>query len=161
MSSTLCLRICYISRSTEPDWKVGHDLIDKLVKNWEKNGLPDDIAWMNDPENAKEILHENLNTLEEAVLGQRNDVSSLEFFGHDIYITGGMTWGDDPTDCYTAIETLSNLKIMEACGFNPELPDYEGILKEILEKKELIPLLMDINQELNKLIKESSNERQE
>ena len=51
-------------------------------------------------------------------LGYR-DMGSLTFKGYEIYLSGGMSFGDEPSDSYNTINKLNGLpkEILEAGGF--------------------------------------------
>ena len=56
--------------------------------------------------------------LKESTLNDRRDVTFFEFLGYTLYITGGMSWGDAPTDAYTIFEKFNYLplRIREGLG---------------------------------------------
>lgn len=94
-----------------------------------------------------------LEDVKEAVAGNRRDCGSESIGGVDILVSGGMTWGDDPTDTYTSISKLEDCGgILEAVGFYPNIPDYRTMLERILTVKNALPELMGLDEELDKMI---------
>jgi len=47
------------------------------------------------------------------VLGYRRDVTTMQFAGHDYWLTGGMSWGETPTDAYERIAALDRIGLYE------------------------------------------------
>ena len=46
----------------------------------------------------KETINETFNSLED------RDVASFDFMGYTIYVTGGLSWGDGPTETFNTFE---------------------------------------------------------
>ena len=81
------------------------------------------------------------------------DCTELDLFGHSIFIAGGISSGDSPSDTMDSIHRLEEHDILDKCGFNSDIGlDYAGILSSILENKEALPLLMGKHTQLDKLI---------
>ena len=74
------------------------------------NALPDSI------DEAKEFVREIINEAIDAI-GTR-EVTSIRHKGETIYITGGMSFGDDPTDAYDSFNKFEYLPkvILDAGG---------------------------------------------
>jgi len=70
------------------------------------------------PKDMKEVRKEFANAINEGIkaLQGRRDVTFIEHKGDRIYTTGGMSWGDDPTEAYRIFENLLRLpqKILKA-----------------------------------------------
>lgn len=45
------------------------------------------------------------------IFGPRRDTTTITIAGRDYLITGGMTWGDEPTDSFRGIEFLDDLDV--------------------------------------------------
>ncbi len=58
-----------------------------------------------------------LKVVKAGVNGERRDLTWSQFAGWTVYITGGLSWGDTPTDCCEAITTLQETGILDAAGF--------------------------------------------
>ena len=162
MGADLCLEVWYIERKKKPNWQAGHKLIDKLADEWvEKDQLPDDLDWMDDVKQARGELHGSLNTVKEGCNRKRRDVTSIYFGKYDIYVTGGMSWGDSPTSAYNDVMMLNQLGILEACGFNPRLISHEKILNKILKNQEILPLLIGIDKDLDAMVEKKMKGRKD
>jgi hypothetical protein len=78
--------------------------------------------------------------------------------GHDIHC---IYYGDqdDPTEvaleCYSCCETLTSYEIGDT---DNDTPPYPEIVDDLLEKKELLPLLIGVNEELDRLIEQRMKE---
>jgi len=76
-----------------------------------------DIA---DEENPREYL---LRCFDDVTVGGR-DIAVMQIEGKRYYFTGGMSWGDDPTDSYQKVSLLSSTGLLdEPFGFDPMHPD--------------------------------------
>ena len=56
---------------------------------------------------AKEIMRKVVERFFDNV--DCRDIGSILFKGYNIYLSGGMSWGDSPTDSYDAISTFNLL----------------------------------------------------
>jgi len=67
-----------------------------------------------DPDLTIEAIRDRLlEAVDEIVFNERRDLAIL-FFGEDaLYVTGGMTWGDDPTEAYKHVQLLGNTRITD------------------------------------------------
>jgi hypothetical protein len=91
------------------------ELVDELAQNL---GLDDDATGHGAEDDAEQqalisrirgALHEALNE----VLGERRDVSAIEFGGRTYWLTGGLSWGDSPTEAFDAIAALDSIKLFD------------------------------------------------
>lgn len=139
-----------MDESFKPDWKKGHSHINKLTKKDLKN-----CEHLGDTaKEIKDILHEKLNNIKENYENDSRELTTLEFPPYKVYLTGGMSWGDDPSDIYGDISTLNDFMILEKVGFN-EVPDYKSIVDIILKQTTVLPMLMSLHPDLDKLIAEN------
>ena len=69
---------------------------------------------------AKEIFKEIIKDAFESVKGHYRDVAEIRHKGEIIYISGGMSWGDIPTDSCDVFYKFGNLpkKVLKAGGIN-------------------------------------------
>lgn len=79
------------------------------ARTWHNPGDPEPDKGEPDQERAALIrdLREALHAALDEVLGGRRDVTTMQFAGRDYWLTGGMSWGDTPTDAYEWVSALN------------------------------------------------------
>lgn len=88
---------------TDPDWFDGHD--------------PDESEGL---EQIRAVLRTDLRELREAIAGCR-EVAEMIVRGARLYLTGGMSWGDGPTEVWDVIARLRAVRgVLAAAGFEGE-----------------------------------------
>jgi hypothetical protein len=124
MGADLCLTYVTIRRDKKPNWDAGQAAINRLDKKWkaavkrDPDFVPDeDTFGGRDAEDIISDLKADLSDLKEGVKGLRRDMTTIIVGIWDIYVTGGMSWGDDPTDLYAGLRRLYDAGIIKACGF--------------------------------------------
>lgn len=92
---------------TEERGKVLNDIVNGLsekdiedVGNW--------TSW-EDLVEAKEVIQDYIETYKDNNFSGRRDVTWLTLGGCRYYFSGGMSWGDSPTDAYDVIMILSQI----------------------------------------------------
>lgn len=129
------------------DWNKGHAFIDKLTDkqllNVEHLG--------EDSDTIKKALHDNLNSVKNAYKGNDRELTILEFPPYKVYLTGGMSWGDSPTELFNDINDLEAIGALDEVGFNNVI-DYKAIVKKILKQKTILPMLMSLDKDFDSLI---------
>jgi hypothetical protein len=113
---------------------VGHLLDDYLGSHGiEELSDPDEGKWQAALGDIREELQKQLGDLEDLITKPHRDMASMVFEGWWLYVTGGASWGDPPTEAAETISALSQDmeplggKVLEACGFDwPENPSTEG-----------------------------------
>jgi hypothetical protein len=150
MGADMCFSLFYEPSDMpfKPDWNKGFKAIDSYIKAGKISHF-DYIS--DDPKTLKSALYEKLTNVKNAYENGSRELTELYLSPYKIYVTGGMSWGDAPSDLYTDINDLENIDILIDVGFN-EVPDYQKIVENILSKKEILPLLMSINPVLDTLI---------
>ena len=135
------------------DFKKGHAFIDTLAKKWKKTGkIPEDVECLGDTlAICTHVLHDYLDDIKTVYTDQNREAVYLEYPPHRIYITGGMSWGDSPTNIYSSMNLLGELNVLNEVGFNI-LIDYKKILEKILESKVILPMIMGLDPDLDKMI---------
>jgi len=65
-----------------------------------------DIEYLDDKKTKqlKDKAKEVVKKMEEIITGQPRDLTWINHKGHVIYLTGGMSWGDSPTDSFCDFE---------------------------------------------------------
>ena len=93
-------------------------------------------AWEEGPEKFKEEIENIIKTV--INYPYRRDSASITIHEIEIIISGGMSWGDEPTELSNKITLFNRLprEIIEAGGFSyEELPSiYESFIKENKDK---------------------------
>lgn len=137
----------------KPDFERGRAFIKELREEWEKGG-------QSDAEEEAESLESYLDEFEEIWEGGRRDTTTHTFGAQDAIITGGMSWGDNPTESYSVISYLDEYNVLEACGFYPPVIDWKKLFELALDKggSKLLPLLMGLDPDLDAIIKEKLKE---
>ena len=75
--------------------------------------------------------------------------------GHlNILYTGGMSWGDSPSETFDLIADLEESGgIMEAIGFYQDDHDYKELLMKVLSlHKQICPTLLGLDPTLDKIV---------
>jgi len=147
-----------------PDWARGHQRINDLCDEMKATGkIVIYLAARGDMEkdlpNIRETLHKYLQQIELCYNSRRGSLVCLEFFPYRVWVTGGESYGDAPTDLYTTVMVMNQLSVLDAVGFNPVLPNYRKMIHTIIKNKELQPLLLHTDPDLDKLLeKEFKND---
>ncbi len=123
MGADLILAALVIDNQREPDFKAGHRAIERLTaKDLE---VPDEFI-DEDPETPeglgriRAVLAADLDELQ-CSLDESREVDLIDVRGATVYLTGGMSYGDSPTDLFETITRLRAAKgVLRAVGFENE-----------------------------------------
>lgn len=131
MGADMCLMVIAHPRGKKIDLAKGMRYIDHLTDSDVTNAKDDpsfeffDFQALNEPdaldlEGYKDLLRTLATEVVESL--NRRDVTTLRIFGWELYVTGGMTWGDDPTETFNLWNQLWQLGLLgeglyEALGF--------------------------------------------
>lgn len=137
----------------KPDWDAARKWIEDQSAVWIKTDtLPREIDWMGDPEDAGKQLLGYLETVQQAYEAGSRELTSLEFPPYRIHLTGGMSWGDDPSELFQPINILNELNLLDMCGFNTTL-NYKKIVEKMLPiVEDHHPLLIGLDPDLDALL---------
>lgn len=151
MGADMIAATIWLAQGTEPDWEKAettlagftcpaggfpedHDLSDTIVEDMILGEYEDKEA--STDKQRKEIVDGILKgayqVVKDGVEGKRRDMTFSVFAGWVVYISGGLSWGDAPTDAEEAIRNLSGTGILEAAGFNTRP---EKVMAVVLESK--------------------------
>jgi hypothetical protein len=97
------------------DWDAGSAAIDELSPG-QIGELVDDFPL--DEANPREALHDALERTRHAIMDGSRQSTPLYFGEWMIYLTGGLSWGDAPTDLYYEFWMLEAAGIATAIGFD-------------------------------------------
>jgi hypothetical protein len=124
MGADLCLEYVTIKQSKRPDWAKGLAKIKALENKYKKDPesfeIDEDTFGPDvDGDDIIDLLKSDFIELKQGVMKlQRRDLTRITVGTYYAYITGGMTWGDDPTDGYGSFARLTAYGITKACGFD-------------------------------------------
>jgi len=129
------------------DWEAGRSCLDSLTEDdFDGTGL-----------DKKDYLPK-LQALEVAAKDTHREAVILQYGHLKVLLTGGISWGDSPSDLYNDINDLIELaqgKVLEAIGFDLDNHDYKSILMKVLgvmkESKQL-PCLIHLDPQLDPML---------
>lgn len=125
MGADMILSTAWMKKNQTPDVGKGENLIAKLskmpLKKWPeawRESNYDATEAGEDPEEHAVQLKEDLDQFTQATVGRgRRDVTWIEVGPYKIYITGGLSWGDPPTDAMMVFDRLDEAGVLDAMGF--------------------------------------------
>ncbi len=110
-----------IESGRQPDFEAARRAIESLARD--QIEIPDEF-WENDPDTDKGLaavrsqLRDALNDLK-AALQQSRELGWLEIRGATVYLTGGLSTGDAPTELFeTFARLLAVPVVLAAAGFD-------------------------------------------
>jgi hypothetical protein len=142
MGADLCLWWVTWPKNQKLNWKAGENYINSLTEF-------ENCA-------SKEKLLESLMALKGAINGRcRRDACATEFAHLNVLLTGGMSWGESPTDLGDNIQDLCDNNVLEEIGFDTDNVDYKSRLKKILSLPGLAPACIGLDEDTDKLVEEA------
>jgi hypothetical protein len=102
-------------KDAELDWAAGRSWIDSASLD---DLDPDEYTSISEIDDLRKWAHERFGVLRELWVGERvdRDTDMYGFGPVRALISGGMSWGDDPTDGFSLITSLPE-PLLEAVGF--------------------------------------------
>jgi hypothetical protein len=156
MGADMCVAYLVCRKGRKLDWPAGKRVIKNLKYDEENEDTAPVVTAASDQQYTQIQLLEFLVDVKNACAGSRRDSDCLEIAGNEILITGGMSWGDAPSDLYQSICNLDDVSgdILEAVGFHrkEDYKDWRLVIRRILRNKALIPLLLGLDKDLDDLI---------
>lgn len=134
-------------KSRKLDWEAGIARLNSLEKGcFEYQGT------------SRADMMKKLKSVRQAVEGNLRDAVVLEYGNLKVLLSGGMSWGDSPSDLYNDMNDLieiDNGSVIESIGFDLDNRDYKSILMKVLgvlkESKQL-PVLIHLDGHLDELL---------
>lgn len=139
MGADMLVYAIWIGEDQNPDWNGAEEAVKALRWGEGGKGLPlyaaDGSTFIalegqhEDGPEAEAALQEFVRTHLDLVrrgvdnLGSREglrEMGATSHMGWMVYITGGLSWGDRPTELSESFDVLNELEILEAAGFNGE-----------------------------------------
>ena len=126
MGADMVVNYVTIQKNRKPNWAKATKAINKLSKTplnkWPKAFLADQFDDENpegetSAENAK-VLENDLQAIKNGWDNSHRCFVNLLIDRKRVLLTGGMSWGDTPTDAYVALTHLGNAGITKAAGFD-------------------------------------------
>jgi len=134
MGADLILAATALRSGKQPDWAAAESWIEGL--NEESLGNFADIFSLDDEdEDLKERLKGHLADFREGIDDDRwRDLTWITVGPYKVYVSGGMSWGDSPTESFNAINELVASGVLTAAGFDDDQPwaTIETIARQIL-----------------------------
>ncbi len=123
MSAELMAAALVIDNQRQPDFKAGHKAIERLKATdleFPNEYTDDDPETPEGLARIRAVLAEALSQLEWLLTDDR-EVDSIEVRGATVHITGGVSYGDPPTDLFALITRLQLARgVLHAVGFENE-----------------------------------------
>lgn len=116
MGADLLLHHVWIRRGRTPDWAAAKATLaamtDEDVERLEEFEYRGDT-----PAEYREFLIRDLGDIEEAWNSDRRLAYKFPAGPIDMWVTGGVSWGDSPTDEFDTVGRLLETNALEAAGF--------------------------------------------
>jgi hypothetical protein len=137
MGEALILNAAVIDEDKIPDWIAAEQRIDTVTADEvddelevleryvrEPDDQPSDDQPGEDPdidiERLRRDLRSDLRAFREGVEDRRSDLDYLLVRGARVWVTGGPSWGDDPSDLCSPMRRLHAAGVLGAAGFDSE-----------------------------------------
>jgi len=116
-----------IHAGVSPDWNALDQALDAMSAD-ALTAFEPDLYSIDpkevDPEQMRARLRKVATAVRSAIEGGSRELDVLTVPGWRIYVTGGASWGDAPTDLFEHFRDLSITGLAEAAGFHID-PDSE------------------------------------
>lgn len=123
MGADMCLALAILPKDEAPKFEEARAYIEKadaadFLRDCGEEDVQD-IPYFGgeDLDELREALREALSSLERAVTDWHRQAATLHFGDKVIYATGGLSWGDAPTELYEEMELLMWTGVMAVAGF--------------------------------------------
>lgn len=125
MGADLILEWLQIDKGKQPDFEAGKKYVEELIKkpiaewpgDYLERHLGDDLKNYDVAEEAAKLT-KTLGDIEGAWKTGYRDTAIIEVCHKTLLITGGMSWGDSPTNTFDDIDRALTSGISKACGFD-------------------------------------------
>jgi hypothetical protein len=121
MGANMILSAVSISKKKKPDFEKGEELIAKLEMTPADKWPAEFTDRFNDDLKIGPMaaaLRKSLEALVQAWAGHHREAAWMNVCGRKLIVTGGLSWGDPPTDLMSDIENLLSSGVAQACGFS-------------------------------------------
>jgi hypothetical protein len=124
MGADMCVTALALDAGDQPDWAAGEQAIKELTVEALMT-LVDDFALDCNTDYMQERLREALKNARRAVEGWNRECVKVNFGRWTLFLTGGMSCGDLPTDLFDDLWLLSVSGVAAATGFGWPTTDTE------------------------------------
>ena len=135
MGADLIIAATTLRTGRKPDWDAAERFIATLTLDQIDDDFTGTYDDMEDDEEMRAFLRSALAAFKEIIEGDcPRDFTWIDGFGHTIYVSGGMSWGDSPGDTFDLICDLTGAGVLKAAGFDQPTPyaDIESIARQVL-----------------------------
>jgi len=122
MSADLLITALVVDEDRELDYEAADRAISALdgTDVLEPDWFDDDPEEPEGLERIRASLRADLRSLREAIEGYF-EIAAMKVRGATLYLTGGMSWGDGPTEVWDVIARLRSVRgVLTAAGFEDE-----------------------------------------
>lgn len=166
MGADLIMAWLIHDKDISPNWDAGRAKLQEIAEHELKtdpNGLYDEDTSLEDvyvagdgPEITLADSLESIDYLEEANKNGQRDFSSVTLGHFTMLMSGGISWGDDPTESFTHLDRMGRLpaEVLTEMGFyTGNIPDYKEYLNKVLDlHPEILPTLPGLDPEFDGMI---------
>lgn len=123
MGADMCLALAILPKGQKPKFEEARTYIDTVS---EADVLAacaetsvEDIPYFGgeDMDELREAMKSALSSFERAVTDWHREAATLDFGDKVVYASGGLSWGDAPTELYEEIQLLIWTGVMPVAGF--------------------------------------------
>jgi hypothetical protein len=121
----LILALWVIPKNRKPDWAAGKKAVERLRKRAmtgkltksDKEAL--DVDGFSDGDSVLEYLptSKDIDDVRQAFQNDFRDASLCTIPRYNVLISGGLSWGDDPTETFTQMRRVEQYGISAVMGF--------------------------------------------
>lgn len=122
MSADLLITALVLEEDREPDYEAAERAIAAVEGSdvLESDRFDEDPDEPDGLERIRAALRADLRELREAIEGYL-EIAEMNVRGATLYLTGGMSWGDGPTEVWDVIARLRSVRgVLTAAGFEHE-----------------------------------------
>ena len=134
-----------VPRGASLDWEAAEPAI-RALNRQELERIADELGWDEDNGDIAERLRTAVQAAREALTGGSRELDVLEFGTWDIYLTGGLSTGDTPTDLFDIFWALGSSGLDRAIGFGwpSSTPDHGRVVMEQLPCAASDPVIAEL-----------------
>lgn len=118
MGADLLLHHVWIKRAQEPDWQAAKATIEAMTDEEIEKLESFEYSEEGTPEEYRYLLVSDLEEIKEVWHNDRRDAYKCPLGPIDCLITGGMSWGDDPSEFFSLVGRFLEVDAaINAAGF--------------------------------------------